>query len=149
MNSDPLVSTHGKILVIDDNPIIQRSVYFALRDRGYTVLLSGEISAGLKIAREERLALILLDINFPPDASVGGGSMRDGFWALDWLHRMDEAKGVPVVIISSDDPATARPRALAAGAAAYLHKPISKDELALTVARLLPPNSSAAPPPGV
>ena len=143
MSSAPAVPSLGKILVIDDNPIIQRTLYFALRDRGYTVLMCGEISEALKIARKEQLALILLDINFPPDASVGSSSMRDGFWALDWLHRMEEAKGVPVIIISSDDPAIAGPRALAAGAAAYLHKPISKEELAGAVDKLLPKHSSS------
>ena len=137
MSTAPAVSSLGKILVVDDNPIIQRTLYFALRDKGYTVLLSGEISEALKIVRKERLALILLDINFPLDASVVASGLCDGFWALDWLRRMDEAKGVPVIIISGDDPATARPRALAAGAAAYLHKPINKDELAAIVAGLL------------
>lgn len=133
-------------MVIDDNPIIQRTIYFALRDKGYTVLMSGEIPEAMQIVRRERLDLILLDINFPPDASVGGGGVRDGFWALDWMKRMDEIKVIPVVIISSDDPATARSRALAAGAVAYLHKPIGKDELAHTIAGLLAPNKSAPPP---
>jgi CheY-like chemotaxis protein len=59
---------------------------------------------------------------------------------------MDEIKNIPIVIISSDDPAVSGPRAQAAGAAAYLHKPINKDELARTVAELLAPNKSAPPP---
>lgn len=147
MNPAPATASLGKILVIDDNPIIQRTIYFALRDKGYTVLMSGEIAEALIVVRKERPNVILLDINFPVDASVGGGGGRDGFWALDWLHRMDEARGVPVIIISSDDPATASPRAQAAGAAAYLHKPINKDDLALTVAELLAQKKSAAPPP--
>ncbi len=145
MNPAPAASL-GKILVVDDNPIIQRTIYFALRDKGYTVLMAGEITEALQIVRRERLDLILLDINFPPDDSVGSSSMRDGFWALDWMKRMDEIKSVPVVIISSDDPAKSGPRARAAGAAAYLHKPIGKDELAHTVAELLAPKSSAPPP---
>ena len=136
-NPQPAAPHQGKILVIDDNPIIQRTMYFALRDKGHTVLMCGEITEALKIVRKEKLILILLDINFPPDASVGGGGVRDGVWALEWMRRMDELHGVPIVIISSDDPTTASPRARAAGAAAYLHKPISKDDLTLTVASLL------------
>ena len=100
MNPAPAVSSLGKILVIDDNPIIQRTIYFALRDKGYKVLMSGEIAEALNVVRKEKPDLILLDINFPPDASVGGGGGRDGFWALDWMQRMDEVKGVPIVIIS-------------------------------------------------
>jgi CheY-like chemotaxis protein len=127
----------GKILVIDDNTIIQRTVQLALKDLGYQVLLAGEIADALRIVRAEKPVLILLDINFPLDPSVFSGGLRDGFWALEWMRHMDEVKGTPVIVISGDDPATARPRALAAGAAAYLHKPISKDELAATVAGLL------------
>ena len=137
MNPAPAASSLGKILVIDDNPIIQRTIYFALRDKGYTVHISGEIAEALNIVRKVKPDLILLDINFPPDASVGGGGVRDGFWALNWMRRMDEAKGVPIVIISGDDPATASPRAQAAGANGYLHKPINKEEMALIVAELL------------
>ena len=127
----------NNILVIDDNPIIQRSLYFALRDSGYKVAASGEIAEALNLVRMDKPDLILLDINFPADASAGGGAMRDGFGALEWMRRMDEIKGVPIVIISSDDPVSASPRAQAAGADAYLHKPISKQDLVLTVAELL------------
>ena len=132
--------------MIDDNPIIQRTLYFALRDKGYTVLMTGEIAEALKTIRRERIGLILLDIHFPPDASVGGGSRRDGFWTIEWLRRMDEAKDTPIIVISSDPPETSAARARAAGAAAYFHKPINKDELAATVAALLKPAPSANPP---
>jgi CheY-like chemotaxis protein len=135
MNTAAAGSTPGRILVIDDNPIIQRTMYFVLRDRGYQVFMSGEIADALNLVRKEKPNLILLDINFPPDAEAGGGE-RDGFWALAWMRQMDELKGVPIVVISSDDPASASPRAQAAGAAAYLHKPISKETLFLTVAEL-------------
>ena len=37
-NSTPLL---GKVMVIDDNPIIQRAVYFALRDHDIKVLMCG------------------------------------------------------------------------------------------------------------
>lgn len=141
MTPSPPKAPRGQILVIDDNPIIQRTLYFALRDRGYEVSFTGEIAEALRMVHKAKPSLILLDINFPPDASLAGGGTRDGFWALDWMRRMDELKGVPIVIISSDDPVTASPRARAAGAAGYLHKPISKETLALTVAELLNPSS--------
>jgi len=128
-------ATLGKILVIDDNPIIQRTVYFTLRDRGYQVLMSGEIADALNIVRKEKPDLILLDINFPPDGSVGGN--RDGFWALDWMRRMNELKGVPIAIISGDAPEKSQARALAAGAIAYFHKPIDRETLADVIASLL------------
>jgi CheY-like chemotaxis protein len=146
MNLPSASTTLGKVLVIDDNPIIQRTMYFALRDRGYTVLMSGNISEALKIVRQERLDAILLDLNFPPDASVGGNAMSDGFWALGWLRRMEEARETPVIVVSSDPPEKSKAHALAAGAAAYFHKPVDKQELAATIAELLAHKSAAALP---
>jgi CheY-like chemotaxis protein len=143
MNAAPADVKTARILVIDDNPIIQRTLYFVLRDQGYKVFLSGEIAEAMNLVRKEKPNLILLDINFPPDGSITGGAERDGFWALEWMRRMDEVKGVPIVMISSAEPASASPRAHAAGAAGYLHKPINKDNLILTVAELLKSN----PPP--
>ena len=137
MNPAPPNITSGKILVIDDNPIIQRSMYFALRDRGYTVLMSGEISEALKIRRRERLDAILLDLNFPPNASAGANAMGNGFWALDWMQPMDEIKDIPVIIISIDPPGKSKAHAMACGAAAYFHKPIDKYELVATLEELL------------
>lgn len=137
MNPTISNTTSGKILVIDDNPIIQRTLYFALRDYGHTVLMSGEISAALKTIRQERLSAIILDLNFPLDADTTDPIPRDGFWALDWLQRVGEAKGIPILVISGDAPEKSKARALAAGAAAYFQKPVAKQELAATLARLL------------
>jgi CheY-like chemotaxis protein len=141
MNPAPTAAP-GKILVIDDNPIIQRAVYFALRDKGYKVFMSGDITEALNVVRKERPELILLDINFPAEFSVGGVE-RDGFWALGWMQRMDEMKNVPIIMISSDEAAKSEARALAAGAAAYLQKPINKDDLAAKIAGLLAAAKSA------
>lgn len=123
--------------MVDDNPIIQRTLYFALRDLGYQVFISGELTEALKIARKELPNLILLDIHFPPDASIISGGMRDGYSALAFIHRQEGLKDVPIIIISSDDPASAQPRALATGAAAYLHKPIAREFLTQTAGELL------------
>ena len=133
----------AKVLVIDDNPIIQHTVQFALQEFGYQVFAVGDIADALNILRKEKPALILLDINFPLDSGVFSGSQRDGFWALEWLHYLEDAKGIPVIIISADPPEKSKAQALAAGAAAYFHKPINKDELAATIARLLGGKPSA------
>ena len=129
--------TRGRILVIDDNPIIQRSLYFILRDHGYAVQMAGELSPALQIVRGGALDAILLDIHFPPDASIGGNAMCDGFWALDWIRRMEEARGIPIIIVSSDPPEKSKAHALAGGAAAYLQKPVEKQQLLATLADLI------------
>ncbi|HEV2692935.1 MAG TPA: response regulator [Verrucomicrobiae bacterium] len=136
MNAPSAIGPLHKVVVIDDNPIIQRAVYFALRDKGCTVLMCGNITDALALVRREHPELIVLDINFPFDGSLSGD--RDGFWALNWLHsQIEDAKNTPVIMISSDDAEKARPRALAAGAVAFLQKPINKDELVKLVLELV------------
>ena len=149
MTPAPATPSRGRVLVVDDNPIIQRTMYFALRDKGYSVLMSGDLTEALAIVRKEKLDVILLDINFPPAGTVNGAGGRDGFWALSWMKRMDEVKDIPIIIISGDDPASASPRARAAGAAAYLHKPINKEEMALIIAELMAERKAGLLPPTI
>jgi CheY-like chemotaxis protein len=137
MDSPTTSPDAATILVIDDNPIIQRAMHFTLRDKGYRVLMCGDISTALKLVREERPDAILLDLNFPPDASVAASAMRDGFWALDWLHHMGEVTGTPVIVVSSEPEEKSKADALARGAAAYFEKPVNQAELAATVAEML------------
>jgi len=129
-------ATNGKILVIDDSPIIQRTVYFQFRDRGFKVLMSGNLTESLAVVRAEKPDVILLDINFPAEYSMAG-EVRDGFWATKWLHQIPEVKHIPVILISSADPVEAEPRALAAGAAAFMPKPLDHAKLLALIQNLI------------
>src|SRR6476646_738516 len=88
-----------KILVVDDSPIILKTLSMKLKSQGYDVLTAEDGSIAVSTARRERPDLILLDISFPPDVAHGGGVAWDGFLIMDWLRRMDEAKDIPVFII--------------------------------------------------
>ena len=147
MTPIPAVPSSGKILVVDDNPIIQRAVFFQLRDKGFKVLMCGDLTEALTVVRREKPDVIVLDINFPGEAATANG-VRDGYWAVNWFQRSDESKNIPVILISSADPAEAEPRALAAGAAAYLPKPLDKEKLLATIQKLVTekkPEPPAAP----
>lgn len=127
-------SAHGaRILVIDDNPIIQRSIYFVLRDLGHHTTLSGDIFSALKAIREQPLDLILLDLNFPFDNATATSAVQDGFGILGWVRHRNETRNTPVIIISSDPPEKSKARALVAGAAAYLTKPFDRQMLITTI----------------
>lgn len=141
MTAEPAPSL-GKILVIDDNPIIQHVVHFALRDKGYKVLMSGEISEALKIIREEKPDLILVDLSFPLDTMNVGGPLQDGFFIIDWIRRTPEVEKVPIMIISATEPAEYKERASAAGVKACFHKPLKKDELVAAIRSTLGGNAT-------
>ena len=145
MNPAPAVPVLRKILVIDDNPIIQRTVYFALRDKGFLVLMAGTISDGLSLIHQQRPQLILLDLNFPADSADFGGSLPDGFAAIEWLRRTDDAKAIPIIVISGNNAEESRPRALAAGAVAYFPKPIDKEKLQTVILAVLGKYAANAP----
>ncbi|MEY4918771.1 MAG: hypothetical protein RL616_2684 [Verrucomicrobiota bacterium] len=143
MNATATAPLKGKVLVIDDNPIIQRAVYFCLRDHGVKVLMSGDVTESLHMIRQEQPDVIVLDINFPPDVMFG--NQRDGFWAIDWMHRVQGIKDTPIIMISSDDPEKVRARALAAGAVEFLQKPLNKAQLVALVLELIVKKSALQP----
>jgi CheY-like chemotaxis protein len=118
-----------KILVVDDSPIILKTLSMKLKSQGYEVLTAEDGSVAVSTARRERPDLILLDISFPPDVAHGGGVPWDGFLIMDWLKRMDEAKDIPIFIITGGDPDRYKARSMAAGAVGFFHKPINNDEL--------------------
>jgi CheY-like chemotaxis protein len=137
MNAEPAASAQPKVLVVDDDPIVRHTIKLALKDHGYEILAASQIAEALHIVRSDKPDLILLDINFPPDTAIVSGGLRDGFWALEWMGYLGEIKGVPIVMISGEATATAKPQALAVGAADYLQKPIKNDELLALIAKLL------------
>lgn len=137
MNAQEAAAGVKKILVADDDQIILSTVSKVLKSKGYQVLTANEGPEIIKTVREERPNLILLDISFLPQDFLNGGIPWDGFSLLDWFRRMDETNRIPIIIISMSDPAKFKERLLAAGAVAYLQKPISKSDLLASVRNAL------------
>lgn len=133
--------TRRKILIVDDNLVILKTLGSKLEASGYLVLTAEDGSSAVSIARREQPDLILLDLCFPPDVAHGGGVAWDGFLILNWLRRMEEAVNTPIVIISNDDSPITRQRCLEAGVAGYFHKPIDRDQLLGMVERILGTNA--------
>jgi len=133
-----------KILVVDDSIIIQKTLSMKLKASGYEVLIAGDGGTAVSTARRERPDLILLDIGFPPDVAHGGGVPWDGFLIMNWLRRMDEAKDIPVIIITGGKPEEYKDRSMAAGAIGFFQKPINNDELLAAIRLALGQEDSPA-----
>jgi CheY-like chemotaxis protein len=127
-----------KILVVDDSPVIVKTMSLTLNANGYDVLTAEDGATAAGAVRRDKPDLILLDISFPPDVGHGGGISWDGFLILDWVRRLEEAKNIPFIVITGGEPAKYRERALAAGAVAFFQKPVNKDELLATIRQILP-----------
>ena len=135
----------AKILVVDDNPIIQRAVYFALRDHGYQVFMVGDVTAAMQTIRKEKPDLVFIDLSFPQDSI--GGVQHDGFFLIDWIRRTPDIGKPPMVILSSSDPDQYRDRAAAAGIVGCIQKPMDRASLCQLVQSVLGHQKPADRPP--
>jgi len=126
-----------KILVVDDSPVILAALSIKLKTNGYDVLTALDGSSAVSNARQEKPDLILLDISFPPDVAHGGGVPWDGFLIMNWLRRLEEARNIPIIVITGGDPVKFKDRAIAAGATSFFHKPFENDELLAMISQVL------------
>ena len=132
MNDETAIPGARKILVVDDDRVILKTLSMALTQNGYEVLTASDGAEAVSIVTDKKPDLILLDLLFPPDAMNVGGALQDGFFIMEWLRRMGEAEDIPIIIISAAPSAKDRKHALEAGAVAFFPKPI--DRLALLAA---------------
>jgi len=107
-----------RILVIDDEPRILGFLARGLTAEGYAVDVAANGAEGLRAARRERYDLVLLDLLLPG---------VDGLSVLQALERLSPAP--PVVIVSARSDLPTKLRGFGLGAADYVSKPFSFDEL--------------------
>lgn len=114
-----------KILVIEDEPRLQRNLAKALREEGYAVDTAGDGADGLFKAETYDYDLIVLDVMLP---------RLDG-WEL--LARLRKKKSTPVLMLTARDVHADRVRGLDTGADDYLVKPFDLAELLARIRALI------------
>lgn len=134
-----------RILVVDDNPVVLKALQLVLTSAGYSVFTALDGSETIRMVREAQPHLIVLDISFPPDVEHGGGVAWDGFRIMQWLQRIDESRGIPIVIITGEDPAEYQERALELGATAFFTKPVDNEGLVEVIQQTLAQSGTASP----
>jgi len=134
-----------KILVVDDNQVILKTVLQTLTARGYQVMTAIDGPEALSVVRKEKPDLILLDLAFPPDAANVGGPLQDGFFIIEWLRHAPETENIPIIMISATDPEQFKDRALTARVVASFHKPIDTDKLLAAIQTTLGQGTGAKP----
>jgi CheY-like chemotaxis protein len=125
-----------KILVVDDNPVVLKGFEIKMKALGFTVLTATEGTGAVNFVRQEVPDIIVMDINFPTETSPTA-LQWNGFTIMQWMRRFQEAKDIPVIIITGGDPEKYREKSLASGASAFFTKPINNAEFIMTVRRLL------------
>jgi CheY-like chemotaxis protein len=119
-----------KVLIVDDDEDIRGLLNLRLRSLDYDTVFAADGIGAISTARKEEPDLILLDIGLP------GG---DGFTVIERLKRMPALQPTPIIVVSARADAPTRERALAAGAKAFLEKPVDKERLFAEVERALEP----------
>jgi DNA-binding response OmpR family regulator len=120
-----------KILIVEDDADIRNLINVRLRARNYDTAFAGDAITAMTVARRESPDLVVLDLGLP------GG---DGFLIMERMKSIASLSATPVIVVTASDPATSRDRALAAGASAFLTKPIDMAELAAAVENALEPS---------
>jgi len=125
------------LLLAEDNAanvaLIQQ---FALM-RGCRLVIAANGIEAIARARVDHPDIILMDVNMPE---------MDGLEATRRLSADPRTRRIPIVCITAAAMPEDRSRCFAAGASAYLSKPVNLQELAATITRLLPASRSSAPP---
>ena len=106
-----------RLLVIEDDPALQRTLAAALREEGYAVDVASDGADGLFKAQQNTYDAILLDVML---------TKLDGWGVLAALR---PACRTPVLMLTARDAVPDRIKGLNAGADDYLTKPFDIDEL--------------------
>ena len=120
----------SKVLVIDDDPAIGRSLQLQLEDQGCQVAVANTGAAGLERAGQFHPDLVFLDLQLPD---------RDG---LDLIQELSESSSRPaVVVITGRQDMQATITAIRRGALDYIRKPLDLDEILLSLEKVSRQNS--------
>ena len=104
------------ILVVEDNEKNRKLVRDVLVHQGYRLLEAESGEDGVRLAREHRPALVLMDIQ------LGG---INGIEALQQLRAAAETRHIPVIAVTASAMTADRTKIMAAGFDGYQSKPIS------------------------
>ena len=128
--------TPKKILVVEDDKVVQKLFADTLKAAGYEVLTAHNAATAIKLAREQQPDLVTLDIELAKDSP---DDSWDGFSIAGWLRRLHEGKPKPILIVISGNsqPDKIVARASILGIHTCLTKPVDKKQLLETVAEAL------------
>jgi DNA-binding response OmpR family regulator len=116
------------VLVVDDDPVIQKLLKVNFEMEGYQVLSAGDGAEGLDVARAENPDIIILDIMMP---------RMNGLEALAALKGDATTQSIPVILLSAKAQAGDVQAGLDRGADAYVTKPFDPLELLDRVGELV------------
>ncbi len=116
----PETSDRKKILVVDDEPYIQRSLRLILEMEGFEVMSASDGLEALKLASETRPDLILLDIMMPH---------MDGYEFSKQFRSQPDGKRVYIIALTARGQERDKTRSTQVGIDEHISKPFQPAKL--------------------
>src|SRR5579863_8336385 len=120
-----------QVLIVDDSSVMRKIVERSLRQAGIEiekVFEAGNGAEALVVLRDAKVDIILCDINMP---------VMDGLEFVKQLPGVENAKGAPVIMITTEGSESHVVQALSAGAKGYIRKPFTPEQVRTHVLPLL------------
>jgi two-component system response regulator RpaA len=128
----------AKILVIEDDYIVARTIERSLRNGAYQITIASRGDKGLSLALQETPDLVILDIIMPD---------MDGYAVCRAMRAEPRLAETPILFLTAKVKPQDRVTGFKAGADDYLCKPFNIDELILRVQAILRRTMDWTPPP--
>jgi CheY-like chemotaxis protein len=116
------------ILIVEDNEKNRKLLRDVLQFKGYATVETETGEEGIEVARAQKPALILMDIQLPG---------IDGITALARLRALPETRDIPVMAVTASVMTHDRQKLLAAGFDAYQSKPFKMKEFLEAIREML------------
>lgn len=116
----------GRVLVVDDERAVRAALRVNLTRGGYAVAVAHNAAEALAMVESDPPDAVLTDIRMPG---------MDGLQLLEALQQ--RLPGLPVVVMTGHGSVPSAVRAMQAGAANYIIKPVSRDELLVILERAI------------
>ena len=118
-----------KVLIVEDNDLNMKLFNDLLEAHGYRTLQTKDGVEALRMARQHRPDLILMDIQLPEVS---------GLEVTKWLKEDDDLRSIPVIAVTAFAMKGDEEKIREGGCEAYIAKPISVAGFMRTVERFLP-----------
>ena len=117
-----------KILVVDDEPDIVKTVSMRLKSSGYEVVTAKDGVQAVEVAMKEQPDLIVLDIRMPE---------MDGHGVAARLRDSIDTAFIPIIFLTASTTESDYQTAVGEGASKYVTKPFEPEELVAAIKQLL------------
>lgn len=114
--------TENLISVVDDDESVRRTTSLLIESFGFQAAAFDSAEAFLRSGRLDDTSCLIVDVQMPV---MNGLQLQS--------HLAAAGNGVPIIFITAYDSRDSRQRAMQAGAAAFLGKPFSDEQLLQTI----------------